>query len=335
MNGTFQFFKPEIVNFTGRFDFSDPGGPKCSWSACSIRARFFSTEASVRLKSFGTNYLLVMLDGRIINPSLHLTDEDEYELASDLCEAEHEITLVKRTEFYLGTVQFLGFNFGQGRILEPPPASARRIEFIGDSITCAFGVEGSADMEYDPKYDNAWLSYGAVAARALSADCFLSGRSGYGIMRDYEGNRSNTLSSVYDKVLPDSALEWDFRRWIPHVTVINLGTNDFSPGIPDRDEFVTAYLDLVGKVRRHYPDTHIICANGPALGGKELDAARDYLENGVVGKLADKGGISYLEFPCQAAEDGYGISMHPSAKTHEKMAKVLADEIRRITGWRD
>lgn len=324
------------IRYTGRFDFSDPEGPKFAWSASAVSARFFGTEASVRLKSFGNNYLLVILDGRVINKALHVEDEGTFRLAYGLSEVEHEITLVKRTEFYLGTVQFLGFDFGKGRLLSPPADSNRRIEIIGDSITCGFGNEGSPDMEYDPRYDNGWLSYGVAAARLLTADYMIIGRSGYGIIRDYEGNRSNTLPSVYHLTLPEKSEQWDFTRWIPDVVVINLGTNDFSYGyVPERKEFIRAYLDLIHTIRNHYPHTCIVCTVGPLVDGDALIITQDYVQNGIVGQLVNssQNWISYLEFPHQKAEDGYGISMHPSVKTHEFMGKRLSDEIRRIKNW--
>lgn len=320
----------------GRFDFSDPAGPLFAWSACSVSARFIGSEVGMRLRSFGNNYFLVILDGRIINPSLHVTDEGFYELANGLSETEHEITIVKRTEFYIGAAQFLGFDFRNGRVLPPPPASNRRIEIVGDSITCGFGNEGVLGMEYDPKYDNSWLSYGVIAARSLSADFMITGRSGFGIIRGYEGNRNNTVPSVYNMVLPDNTRHWDFSCWAPQVVVINLGTNDFSPGIPDREEFIGAYLDFVRRIHGNYPDARIICSVGPAVSDDALEFSREYVENGVVGRLSKQGNkrVSYLEFPHQKEEDGLGISEHPSLKTHGIMGKRLSEEIAGIMKWK-
>ena len=56
-----------------------------------------------------------------------------------------EVRLYRRTEASFGVTRFLGVELGGGKLLAPPPAAARRIEVVGDSVTCGYGNEG-ADM---------------------------------------------------------------------------------------------------------------------------------------------------------------------------------------------
>lgn len=330
------------VRFIGRFDFSDPQGPRFAWSASTIIARFYGTGISVRLSSPSSNYFTVLLDGAVVIPRLHVTGENIYTLASNLPLGNHDIELVKRTEFNIGMVQYLGFEVENGELLEHPNLNTsaynpgRRIEIIGDSISCGFGNEGDPATEYEPIYDNAYLAFGPLCARMLKAEFMVISCSGYGIMREYTGNTDNIMPNVYDLVLPDFQTKWDFSGWIPQIVVINLGTNDFSFGfIPDREAFVQSYIRFIRRVRANYPDAHIICSIGPVIKDEVLEKTREYLIHGVIDYFKSNGEkqIHFLEFETQKEENGYGITYHPSVRTHEIMASKLAEKIRSIINW--
>jgi lysophospholipase L1-like esterase len=323
------------VRYIGRFNFSEVQGPKFAWSASTIYARFYGTSVSAKLKSFGDNYFLITIDGEVVINSLQLNEGEEktFILASQLLEGEHEVCIVKRTEFYLGTAQFLGFNFDDGKIFPPSEPSKRKIEFIGDSVSCGFGNEGEhQSIEYSPKYDNSYLNYASIAARYLKAEHIIIGRSGYGLIRNYDGDKVNTLPKIYSRILPDNEALWQFKNFVPEVVVINLGTNDFSFGfIPDKQEFILGYINLVNEVHRNYPKAKIICAIGPIIEGKALELTRNYIKNDVVDCLREKKEwIYFLEFEHQLESNGYGINFHPSLKTHELMGKYLAKFINKI-----
>jgi lysophospholipase L1-like esterase len=326
------------IKYIGRFDFSEVEGPKFAWSASTIAARFYGTKVSAKLKSFGDNYFLAVIDGKIAINSLKLGEGEEktFVLASDLKEGEHEVSIVKRTEFYLGTAQFLGFNFGEGQILSPPKELGRKIEIIGDSITCGFGNEAqNPEIEYDPKYDNAYLSYGAIAARELNAEHMIIGRSGFGLIRDFEGNKNNILPNVYSYILPDKNIKWEFDKFIPQIVVINLGTNDFNGSIPYKNDFVSAYMNFINKVHENYKEAKIICSIGPIIDGQSLEVTREYIKSNVVESLQKQNNdwIYFLEYKHQLENNGYGISYHPSIKTHKLMAKQLSNFIKNILIW--
>jgi len=158
------------LRYIGRFDFSKLEGPEFAWSGSTISGRFCGTSVEVDLKTDTENFFTVLLDGEIIVEVLRVFGHKKYKLARDLIYGEHEISIVKRTEFYLGKVQFLGFDFQGGYNLPPSKSLDRKIEFIGDSITCGFGMDAeNENVEYEPKYDNAYLSFGAVTARRLNA----------------------------------------------------------------------------------------------------------------------------------------------------------------------
>lgn len=58
--------------------------------------------------------------------------------------------------------------------------------------------------------------------------------------------------------------------------------------------------------------------------------AENSCENGIAFRKMDNTWIYFLEFPHQLKENGYGITNHPSIKTHKINGKYLAEKIREI-----
>lgn len=325
------------VLFIGRFDTSDPAGPKFSWGTTTIKAAFHGTGISVNLKSTGDNWFEVIIDGKVKTPiNITAKTSSPTTLVSGLTRDNHTVELVKRTEAWVGDVQFLGFTVTDGNLLEAPAPSLRRIEFIGDSITCGYGNEGTSQYQsFTTKNENAYQAYGAITARLLEADSITVSWSGKGVIRNYGGDTTDLMPSVYSRILAyDSALQWNPSQWIPQVVVINLCTNDYSVGIPDRTAFTTAYSNLVSRVRTQYPDAHIYCAMGPMLSGDSQSSARDYISS-IVNQKNSAGDpkVHYIEFPVQEWANGYGEDWHPSLKTHQLIADQLTARIRMDLGW--
>ncbi|URZ01903.1 SGNH/GDSL hydrolase family protein [Clostridium felsineum] len=325
------------VLFIGRVDTSDPAGPKFAWSDTTIKANFKGTGISVNLKSAGDNWFNVIVDGKVQTPiNVSTTTLSPIVLASGLTQGKHSIELVKRTEASVGEVQFLGFNVTEGKLLSAPKPSDKRIMFVGDSITCGYGNEGTSQYQsFTTKNENAYLAYGAVTARLIGADSETVCWSGKGLVRNYGGNTTDLMPDLYDRILPyNTTLLWDSSKWIPQVVVINLGTNDFSIGAPDKTVFTSAYLKFISKIRGQYPKADIYCAVGPMLNGDNLTQARDYVKSTVDSEeaLGDKK-VHFIEFPMQDPANGYGEDWHPTVKTHEIMANQLANQIKADLGW--
>ncbi len=323
--------------YIGRFDTSDSSGPKFAWSATTIKANFQGTGILVNLKSSGDNWLNLVIDNVVKTP-VNITSSTSMPitLASGLAPGTHTLELIRRTEAWVGEVQFLGFTVTDGTLLEPPAAFARRIEFIGDSITCGYGNEGTSQYQnFTTKNENAYLAYGSVAARALEADQITLAWSGKGVIRNYGGDTTDVMPQLYLRILPyNSTLLWDPSRWIPQAVVINLGTNDFSTGAPDKTAFITAYANFVKQIRIQYPNAHIYCALGPMLNGDNLIHARDFMTTAV--SQFQSGGdakVHFIEFPMQDGTLGYGEDWHPSIATHARMASQLVQQIKTDLGW--
>jgi lysophospholipase L1-like esterase len=323
--------------YIGRFDYSDPAGPKSAWSATTIKANFQGTGISATLSSTGDNWYNVVIDGTVKTPvNVPSGTNGSVLLASGLSSGTHTIELVRRTECWVGDVQFKGFTVTGGNLLAPPAASSRRIEFIGDSITCGYGNEGTSQYQsFTTKNENAYLAYGSVAARTLGADQITVAWSGKGVVHNYGGDTNEVFPEVYPRILPyNTTLTWNPSQLNPQVLVIILCTNDFSTNPPDKTTFTTAYSNFVKKIRSQYSGAHIYCALGPMLNGDVLITARDCI-NTVVNQLKSAGDskIHFIEFPMQDGSLGYGEDWHPSVATHAQMASQLVQQIKADLGW--
>jgi lysophospholipase L1-like esterase len=319
---------PAGVRIIGRADWSDPAGPRFCWSGTTIAARFTGTSIGVRLRDSG-NHFHVTLDGNALPVLAAAPWQERYPLASGLSPGPHELVLHRRTEAFVGETQFLGLELAADGALLPPPAPAtRRLELVGDSITCGYGLEGADQYEpFSPATENHHLAFGAVTARALGAEAVSIAWSGKGLVRDWKGDTALAIPDLYERALAERPAPWDFARWTPDAVIINLGTNDFGPGDPGA-VFGDTYRTFVARVQARYPRAHVLCTLGPLMSTPQVERARTYL-----GPVLAIPGVSYLEFPRQDGSLGYGCDFHPSRATHQAMADRLVPALRGLLDW--
>ena len=222
----------------------------------------------------------------------------------------------------------------------PAPEKELSIEFIGDSITCAYGVEGKSAYEnFSTTTENFMKSYAYLTAKKLNADYSAVSYSGHGIISGYSNDgeiNTDSLVPAYYKIygsLNDYAKPWDFTKKKNDVVVINLGTNDSSyvsyvtKDFDERNQaFIDGYVEFLETVRECNPDAYIICTLG-IMGGAELYPCIEQAIKDFTAKTGDTKVTSY-ESPIQNFnEDGIGSDWHPSEITQQKNAYILADKI--------
>lgn len=230
----------------------------------------------------------------------------------------------------------------QGRIT-PLPDRAFRMEIIGDSITCGYGVDArNAEETFSTETEDVTRAYSYRLARALDADYSMVCFSGYGIVSGYtatgERNTRETLPQYYDRTgfsyaspASDLKLEqtyWDFSSFVPQLIVINLGTNDATYTHTDPvkiAEYKEQYIQFLKLVRSKNPRAEILCVVG--IMGETLTGALKELTAEYAKETGDYH-VHYAGLKEQLPEDGYGADSHPSQKTHEKLARLLESIIR-------
>ena len=184
---------PPGIAYVGRFDTRDPAGPKCGWPGCRVIARFEGTEATVRLVDEmgagepGPSEWDVSVDGAAPTKIVVSTTPQTYAVTGELEPGVHTVELYKRSEAQVGVTQILGFDFGSGKLLAPPPPRARRLEVIGDSAVTGFGVEGRAPcppLDWAARWENFRVSFGAKLGDLLDADVHGTAYSGKGLVKN-------------------------------------------------------------------------------------------------------------------------------------------------------
>lgn len=324
------------------------------YSCSAIEFVFTGTKAeavlwtdSPRLEEVNVACVAVFVNAEAV-PSRRFTltkEEDTYLLYEGTKEKETKIRLVKYNEVAFGKVGIKSIIIDGAQALKPTAKRQRKLEFIGDSITCGYGNEGVCQVDdFKTSQENPWEAYAATTARALNADYHLISWSGIGIISNYTVEDVPDESWLMPPMYPctdkatDLALDhkeqeiWDNSRFVPDCIIINLGTNDasYTKGIADRVEtFGREYNKFVKNVRAKNPTSKILCT----LGIMDQNLCPEVERQ--VKLLATEGmkDIYYMTFNMQLDEDGLGTNWHPTLITHKKAAKQLEGKIREIMGW--
>jgi len=239
----------------------------------------------------------------------------------------------RRGEANFGTTTLYGIEVGGGSLLAPPAAKTRLIEVVGDSISCGYGNEGADETcGFSADTENHYMAYGALLARTFEAEVSTVAWSGRGVVSNYNGEAGATLPELYERAIPaDESSVWDFAgTQQPDLVVINLGTNDYSTDHdPPTDQFVTAYTQLLQRIRARYPTAAILCTVGPLLSGTDLDTARA----NIAAAVAATGDSRIRAVQMTTPNDSPGCDWHPSIPTHTAMAAELAPAVAELLGW--
>ena len=229
--------------------------------------------------------------------------------------------------------------------IEPTANREVRIEYIGDSITCGYGVDGVLGDTYATSNEDATKAYAYLSAQAVDADYSLVAFSGHGIISGYTGDGiiqdqqlvppyytklGNSYGKFASELAPNS-IDWDFSKFVPHIIVINLGTNDSSYCGTNEERcllFQAGYTEFLKSVRAKNADATILCTLG-VLG----DSLYPYIEAAVKDYTHETGDakVETMRFEEQKSEDGYAVDYHPSALTQQKVANQLVEKLKCIT----
>lgn len=322
-------FDDKRIKYTGRFDLSNKGYASFAWSACSVTVRFRGTSCAFALRGdTEDNFVQIIVDGKPL-AAQRVNGKGSRISTPSLVDGEHTAVLFKRTEANQGVLFFSGVKLSDGAELLPPAPSGQLIEFVGDSITCAYGNEAKGSGEtFHPETENAYLSYASLCARRLSCECVTICFSGKGIMRDYGGNTVEPMTELYGRVYPQKKARSATDR-PADLVVINIGTNDFATGAPDGTRFIAAYIDLISQIRRNSPRAPIVILDGPIMNNDwpfrgALDLFRSYRDR-IIDQCGRDGLGTVIPFSLSTQGDlGFGADFHPSIAQHEKNAGELA-----------
>ncbi len=348
---------PPEIRFIGRFDSRDPRGPIAAWPGTRIIARFRGTSVSVRLDDRADDWMDggpsewdVTIDGRIQTKLVLDHGEHEYALEAGLPLGPHEDGLYKRSEAQNGTTQLLGFDFGPGgALLPPPPRATRRIEIIGDSTPAAFGIEGvgpHCGLDKAARFQNFHRSFGAKLGEIFGAEVQGTVYSGKGMVRNIWRPDLETMPRLYGRADPivDTST-FPLASFVPDAIVVMIGGLDFAVGQPTDNgptplaEFTATYTQFLETLRAAYPSAQILAVVSPSVVDYDGRPIRTSLTAGVTSAVdrrhaAGDVNVTLVAPPLATDAELTGCDGHGNPGFHDRLARDLAAVVSAKTGWK-
>ncbi len=282
---------------------------------------------------------------RVIDDMLDEKEKTYTAFESD-SEKSVNVQIIKLSECAMSTFGIKPIKLGEGEKIEPAKAKDLKIEFIGDSITCGYGVDDpDKEHHFKTSTEDVTKAYAYKTAQALDADYSMVSISGYGIISGYTDSGKKpeqTIPQYYDKLgfsynkfadsLEVAGLEWNFDNYKPDIVVINLGTNDMSYAKNEltQAEFEEGYIEFLKQVRSHNPDSYIFCTYG-VMGNTLIRNIKN-----VCDKYSEETGdnkVTFFTLPMQDEnKNGIVADWHPSEATHEICAQRAVKTIKETLG---
>lgn len=278
--------------------------------------------------------LKVLLDAKEYPNNLLILDKEQniFSIPLPADGNVHQITIIKITEAGMSYAKLKDINILNGNIIPYPYENDTRlkVEFIGDSITCGYGVYGEPDSEYNISDEDGMVTYAALTAKALNLNAQYFSVSGFGMYIKYDGDLDGVIPKIYEHTnyFIDTDTYYDFEEFKPDLYVINLGTNDSGhlETVMNQRHFVEAYVDFIKRLKIKSPNAKILCMIGTLCTN-----VFPFIDEAV--QLAKDQGIIDLytfELPYHDVETDGMASGHPSLITHQKDSLRLTEKIKEI-----
>lgn len=206
---------------------------------------------------------------------------------------------------------------------------------IGDSLTAAYGVDGSDPCTYSASTQNFLHSYAYLTAQALGAELMTVAWSGKGVVRNYgdpNPTSVNPLPTYYNRTLAPLPAEkegeagltsenyWDPSRYTPTVVLVMLGSNDYSttPN-PSDEDFTNGLVDFLNIISTDYPSALLAAMCAPSNHGNQCAN----IENAT--KMT---GSTFVSMNSSLYVSPNGCDGHPSIQTQQNIADVVTPAVR-------
>ena len=207
---------------------------------------------------------------------------------------------------------------------------------FGDSVSVAYGVDGTYPCTYSAKTQNVLDGYAALVAQEIGAHLHVVGWSGKGVVRNY-GDSSQTsvnpLPTLYNRTLGSLSASgdetntnyWTPTLYQPDVVLVLLGSNDYStqPN-PTDEQFITGLVNFLNALKSEYPTAKIAAMCSPSAHGPQCA--------NIETSTQTAGGVGYLFLDPSLYNGGYGCDMHPNTVSQQNMANVVTPFVQSLLG---
>ncbi len=249
----------ENLTYYGRWTAADDGSMLGNWNEPYVKFNFSGTVLKVDLKGSGATARV-----KVDNALYSISGSGVHEISSDLADSVHsaEIRIIN-ADSSKGIAKLY---VAEGAELTPYTATAKNVQFIGDSITTS---SASYSFTIPSAYglDSSVISVNGIALmdgsgyfNASAGNLTASNR--VGMESAYFGEKApNYAYTSSNGILTYTNKNADLANEpTPDVIVINLGTNDaafINNGTVTADDFTAAYVGFVNKLTAQYPNADI------------------------------------------------------------------------------
>ncbi|MCQ2584930.1 MAG: GDSL-type esterase/lipase family protein [Treponema sp.] len=343
----------ENVKFLGRTYYDGD----ILWNCFSATGVAFETDSSkVEITLAGDNKangqpvegntsvcrVAVFVDGERTHNILMQNREEKITVFEKIS-GSHEIKIIKLSESTHSVFGIKTISVDDGKTISPVNENKLKIEFVGDSITCGYGVDDEKrNHHFSTQTEDATKTYAYKTASNLNADYSMVSCSGWGIISGYSGDGlikdKQIMKMAYDKTgftytgfgkksYMGQRLPWDFSTWQPDIVVINLGTNDasYTKGDPAKCKvYEDGYIEFLKIIREKNPEAQIVCTLG--LMGANLYPNIQKAVNTYSAETGDSK-VTSVKLPQTPT---YAADWHPTEKGHKKGANVLTNALQKF-----
>jgi hypothetical protein len=314
-------------------------------TASSVSFNFTGKECSISLQSVDSyehhNYVSLVLDGNYIGKvKIEKGAAQSFPIKVTSNKKVHNLQIYKTTEAQSGGILFAGTT---AKLTSISAKKKKKIEFIGDSITCGAASDPS-DVPCDKgeyfDHHNGYYAYGPVLSREIGVDYLMSSVSGIGMYRNWndENKDEGIMPDVYENLYltkDASKPKYDF-AFQPNIISIALGTNDFSGGdgkkerLPfNPEKYISNYINFIKMLYQHNPNAQIVITNSPMVNGERAIVFEDCLNKIKEAFATDKSHkeIQIFKFKPMTPK---GCSGHPDIADHKVLAEEYAPFLKKL-----
>ena len=346
------------VNWLGRFDNTN-GTYKADWPFSGFNFQVLADAPTVKVSiTFGSagnadgyNYYVEesidckVRDKYLISSSTDSTSMLDITIDGTEVGKVHDLKFRKVTEAYqvdaYGVMEVVDIALAGGSaLIGSRPlyndaicgATNKKLLVIGDSISAAYGVDGSYPCTFEAALENVHHGWAGITADELQVDTQITAWSGKGVVRNYGDENqvsTNPMPTYYNRTrgmtpAPASADDsnyWDPSRFPADVVVVMLGSNDYSTDpTPTDEQFTSGLIDFLGVIRTDYPS---------ASASRSVCTFRSRARSAPISKRpAQAASATYVFVDPDVYNGGYGCDYHPSATAQQFIADILAPNIK-------
>lgn len=301
----------------------------CDWTGSGLELNVYHTGGNITFNASATAncYFRAYVDGEVWNnadntPYYTVFNSKTKIVLQNVPAGDHVIKLIKVTGYTIARAEVLDVTFA-GTIKETAPADKELyIEFVGDSICCAWGTIGTKDGKYTGQ--DGTVAYPMMVADALDADYSVTALSGQGLVYCGAPNPNMQTGYLYGSSLRSTEAQYAFERKAD-IVVVNIGTNDYNKrATVSADDFGDAYLEFLKTIKeKNGEDCIIFCL---------YNTMNNTFFEKILAACEEFGGEAKNVYTVKMIEATRGSSDHPSLEEHEYYAEFLTELLKEKLG---